>query len=319
MKRVILFLLVMLLLLPAAALADVTISELDPFTGLPLDEAEEETEGEISVPDVETVIWVSAGQYYDLEKRAFAVDLSVVLPAMLYSSVCDGMVTTDTVSITIPSGTNAILYRNGTQIEAPDFSRIEEPGSYVVSISGSSARSIEPLTFTIVPKLTGKLDFVTMPQGFVITSVTKDGTAVNYLPMEADLAEEGEYSIHYICEATGLPYHLDLTIDHTPPELKLEAVQDGVAKGPVDISDIEEDARISITLNGVQIDYSETLKTSGVYSIYLEDAAGNSNHYDFTIMIYLNLSAYIFIFVFVLVIAALVTYLVISRKKLRVR
>ncbi len=319
MKRIILFLLAMLLLLPAAALADETITEVDPFTGLPLDEAEEETEVGISVPDVETVIWISSGQYYDLEKRAFALDLSLVLPAMLYSSVADGMVTTAPVSVTVPAGTTAVLYRNGTQIENPDFSRIDEPGSYVVSISGNSARTIEPLTFTIVPELTGKLDFVSMPQGFVITSVTKDGTAVPYLPMEADLAEEGEYCINYLCEATGLPYQLNLTVDHTPPELKLEAVQNGVAKGPVDISDIEEDARILITLDGARIDYSETLKTSGVYSIYLEDAAGNSNHYDFTIMIYLNLSAYIFIIAFVLVIAALVIYLIISRKKLRVR
>ena len=61
------------------------------------------------------------------------------------------------------------------------------------------------------------------------------------------------------------------------------------------------------------------LTQSGKCVITATDDADNTITYQFTLMIYLDSNGWIFVLVIVLVIAAIVTYLVLQRKKLRVR
>lgn len=318
MKKAILFIIVLLLLLPTAALAEEIVTELDPFTGEPVGEST--SSGTTASSDSVDLVYVSEGVYYDNAKRAFAHDLNEVAPAMLYCSIASGMVTTEAVEVTVPAGCTAILYRNGEKVETPNFSMISEPGSYVVSISGNSASSIQPLKFTILSELSGLLDYYSMPSGFLILAVTLDDEPVVYSPLEADLTGEGEYCVQYRCNATGNRYTLRFTTDHTPPVLALPGVVDGYARGPVDISDLEPEAEIAITLDNKYLTVPDKeLTRSGVYDVVVRDAAGNTSQYHFTIMVYLNLNSYIFIAVFVILLAALAAYLLISRKRLRVR
>ena len=308
-------LLALLMLLALPAMADSTSTEIDPFSGLPADDST----GAAGSEQGSGLIPISTGVYYDSQKRLFAYDISEVLPAMLYCTVPDGAVTDDMVSITVPGGCSARLYRNGVELDNPNFSGISKPGSYVLTISGSKADGIQPLRFTIVDEVTGLVDSYRMPDGFLVSAVTLDGAPVPYAATEADLSSEGEYSVFYRCEAADLNWRLDVTTDHTPPTLLLEAVTDGYAKGPVDISDVEKDATILVELDGKSITYEKTLTRSGAYRIALTDRAGNTTEYRFSIQVYFNVSSYIFIAVLAALIITLLVYLRVSSKRLRVR
>lgn len=316
MKRLFLIALTVLLLLTLAlpAMADEpTVTALDPFTGQPI---EEQTEAENQSSDY---IYINENCHYDRIQRAFAYELGSVSAARVYANVAYGMVTTEPVNILIPSGVIATLYHDGKALENPDLGYIADPGSYVLSVSGSSSQSVQPLSFTIVGVTTGALDSYRMPDGFSVTSIVLDGEQQPFTADEASLITEGEYFITYQCAATGLTYNLNINVDHTPPQLELAAVRDGVAGGPVDISDVEEGCAISITCDGKAISYNKRLTQNGIYKIVLTDIAGNTNVYNFRITFYFNVTSILFILMVIGILAALVVYLLFTRKHLRVR
>ena len=301
-----------LFLLAASAEEVITVEEIDPFTGeaYTSDEEKGDTEG--------TMIRIAENRYYDESMRMFAYTVGEVSDKPIYASAAYGMVTTENVRIELPDGVSAELYCDGELVEDPYFPRIDEPGAYVVSVSGNSAGSAEPIRFTIVNR-TSCMDSYRLPDGFMVTSVLREALPVASAPLEVDFSNEGFYEIEYLCTATGNTYSLKLTIDHTPPTLALEGVVEHAAHGPVDISDIEPDAAVSITLDGSPIRYRDILTQSGKYHILLRDPAGNCAEYDFTIMIYFNMTSYMFAVLLVGGIAALILYLVYSRRRLRVR
>ena len=108
------------------------------------------------------------------------------------------------------------------------------------------------------------------------------------------MQKDGSYQVQYECPKSGMSYTLQTIVDHTPPKLALENVVNGLAKGPVDISDLEEDCKIAITLNGGSMSYREELTLSGDYVIVLQDEAGNLTDYTFTILPYFDTSSWIF-------------------------
>lgn len=317
MKRFLSIALILLLLLtlalPVMADEDYEIVSLDPFTGQPMEEA---TEAQAQSSDY---IYINENCHYDRLQRAFAYELGTVSSARVYSSVAYGMVTTEPVSISLPNGVIGTLYHDGVAVENPDFGYIADPGSYVLSVSGSSSQTVQPLSFTIVNITTGALDSYQVPQGFSITSIVRDSEQQPFVADEASLITEGDYIVTYQCNATGLTYSLSVNVDHTPPQLELANVRDGVAGGPVDISDVEEGCAISITCDGKPISYNKRLTQNGIYRIVLTDIAGNTNIYNFRITFYFNVTSILFIITVIGLIAALLGYLLFTRKHLRVR
>ena len=167
-----------------------------------------------------------------------------------------------------------------------------------------------------------------MPSGFIIRSVemnVKDeaGNWVAAQPQwdrsKVNMLEDGSYRVQYECPKSGLSYTLQTIVDHTPPKLALENVVNGLAKGPVDTSDLEEDCKIGITLNGGRMSYRGELTQSGDYEIILQDEAGNRTHYSFSILVYLDANSWIFFGLVVLAVAGTGVYLYLERKRMRVR
>ena len=136
---------------------------------------------------------------------------------------------------------------------------------------------------------------------------------------KVSMSEDGKYRVQYECARNGMSYTLQTVIDHTPPKLALENVVNGLAKGPVDISDLEEDCKIAITLNGGSMSYRKELTMSGDYRILLRDEAGNLTNYEFSILVYFDANSWIFFGLVLLVIAGVGAYLYIERKRMRVR
>ena len=228
---------------------------------------------------------------YDREKRAF---LHNPLRDEIYSNVASGMTTTDTVWLSVPDGIPFRLYKDGELLEEVNYSDISAPGAYVL-LSDEGSDSVEIMRFTIVSPVTGQISRFQVPEGFVITSAMCNGKKVEVERTYVNMALEGEYDVSYRCPVTEAIYLFRVTVDHTPPVLALAAVgEDGSAKGPVDISDLEEGASISIWLNGQEYPFERVLTRSGKYRIVVTDAAGNMATYNFMIRVYYTTSSVIF-------------------------
>ncbi len=261
------------------------------------------------------VVSIGNSVYYDTSRKLFLYDTKI---GTVESSVCDGMVVTESVTVSSANNSALIVFKDGERLSQSDTGRFEDTGYYVVQYNDNDGIAQSILSFTIIPKLTGMIDEYNLPESFRATKITFNDSDIN-LTSDINLQKEGEYHIVYELRQTQTTYTLDVTIDHTAPTLLLEAVNNGVAKGPVDISDLENGATIEILMDGKSHSYRDELTESGNYVITVSDAAGNENTYSFTIEVYLNNSAFAVIFIIVALIIGIVVYMMFERKRLRVR
>lgn len=295
-----------------ASAADVDFGysgQLDTETGAPLDSED--------IDAYSDQVRITTGVYYDRTRMGYvyeAPDGQQVL-----CSVVHGMVVQGAVRVDPDEGVDVILYKDGNPVEAPDLSRIYEAGDYVVEVVSASGQSSLLLAFSIVGDVTCRLEGYSMPAGFVVTGATLDESETGWDRSYVSMAQEGRYVIRYRCPRNGLDYELNVGIDHTPPVLALEAVENGRARGPVSLADLEAGASITIQLNGKQAAYREELTESGDYRIWVMDKAGNLTNYEFSILIYFDVNSLVFIGMLAAVLVAVVTYIVLSRKRLEVR
>lgn len=311
-KTVFMAISLLMLLTVSAAAIEIDMSytgEIDSYTGQPL-------YGNDTV-SYANVVTLSASSYYDRDRGMFVHILSND-GSKIYSSVAYGMVTNDPVSIEIPAGVDAALYYNGKELSNPDYGSINVPGSYLLSVDNGATR-IQPFKFTIVNSVTGSLNEYRMPSGFAVTEVLYNGESLPVTVDVVDLSEEGDYQITYYCQPTALPYHLNVSIDHTPPTLALEAVKDGIARGPVSLADIAPGDRIYISLDGEQIGYTEELTQSGSYVINLQDEAGNVTTYKFVLQVYFNINSLVFFAIILAAVVFITVRVYRARRHLRVR
>ena len=316
------FLVAAVLLLQTMGLA-VTLDYSGPinsFTGEPVNEGNASS-GEDMVP-------VATGIYYDREERAYIYDLGGSSGGAVSASVMDGMVVNEPVSINASQGLDLRLHRDGNVVEDVDLAMIEEPGRYVLEARIMGDQYVRVLSFIVVGGTTNLVNSYPMPSGFVITNVEKSvrdetGEWVTAQPQwdrgKVDMNEDGFYRVQYECARNGMSYTLQTTVDHTPPTLALENVVNGLARGPVDISDLEEGCKIGITLNGGDMSYRNELTLSGDYEIILQDPAGNLTNYAFSILVYFDVNSLVFFGLVVLLIAGTGIYLYMERKNMRVR
>jgi len=270
--------------------------------------------------DTENYVFIYGNEYYDMNRGCFVFTNSSMGSAQLCTNVAEGMVTTGPVCVEIPVGYTAMLYQDGFIRSDPDFGNITDPGNYTVCITNSGGAGNKILSFTIVNETCGTVEEYKMPQGFTIRSASLDSETFAKAGSSVAFADEGMYRIDYTCLATGVSYQLRVTVDHTAPVLELRNVENGIAKGPVDISDVEQGASLFIKHDGIEMDDpGSVLDETGDYYILLTDAAGNSTEYTFHIGVYFNLSSVGLLLLAVAAIAALVIYVVRVRRKTRVR
>ena len=310
MKRTLLIgmILLSLLAVPAAAY-EINMGYngyIDEYSGQPTNETPGFSNADIVALGVDA--------YYDRLEGMFVYQLSG--ESEVRSSVANGMITNDAVRISIPDGLEYVLNRDGQQVSIGALNALNEEGIYDLSFPSQSAFT---LRFTIVNEKTADLFEYRMPEHFRVSEVQKNGTPVDTASGVADLSAEGNYLVTYLCTETGIPYQLALSVDRTPPVLALTAVVDGVAKGPVDLSDLEEGAQLSVKLDGNDEGYTTLLTKSGSYVVTVTDRAGNSTVYKFKLQVYFNTSSIVFLVLFPVLVIALAVYLVHSRKHLRVR
>lgn len=261
-------------------------------------------------------ITITENVSYDSSEKLFYYSTRL---GYVTSNIFDGMLTTDKVKIDIPAEAESIeILCNGEKFtgEATD---ITFPGNYLVRYTDSDGTVKTLLSFTICSKLTTEITY-TLPDGFSADTLTRNGDAVTVPGGYISFDNDGKYSLTYRCNETNVKYNLEITIDSEPPELELIGLSDGNrAWGPVELKGVEEDGRVVVLRDGKQEDYSPTFTKSGHYEIAVYDKAGNKSTCSFTIMIYLNSGSIIFFAVLAAVIVGVAAYIIISRKKLRIR
>lgn len=285
---------------------------IDSMTGVP--------NGYDDVEARNTNPYITNSCYYDTTSERFVYTVGTNSNAVV-ANVADGMITSMPVAIAVDSSFTYTLYRNGNPVEdGVDISNVENSGAYTLEVTNGNVR-VSPLRFEIVGEYTNQ-EIYQMPEGFYISSVTLDGGTTEFESNEVSLAEEGYYEIDYACPVAGTSYSLHVKVDHTPPVLELEELNDKFeANGPVDISEIEaeEGFRIRILYEGEEMAYARVLNAPGAYEVTVQDAAGNRSTYGFIIKMYLNISSIMFIALFILAIAGVGVYMVFAKKKLKVR
>ena len=234
------------------------------------------------------------------------------------SNVADGMITEQAVSIQPDTGVVIEVYLNGECLDSISGGSFTAPGEYVVMYAGGSV-SQRIFSFTIVPELCNYVNAYALPAGFEIVEATLDDVPVTFDKSYMKLADEGVYDIQYHCLKTDESYQLRLRTDFTGPVLSLEGVENGIAQGPVDISDAKEAAVVNIYHDGELISRKDVLTESGEYYIELADEAGNKTTYSFTILIYFDSNSWLFFVMILLACVGIIIYLTHSRKHLRVR
>jgi len=296
---------------------DDTLNQRDvDYTG-PLDLETGEPEGEKKVVNLDELTFISGNMYYDPEEQRYCCEMGSS-GDYIYSSMMDGMVTANYAVLDYPEDALVVVYKDGEPYEG-DVTAIGERGSYTV-IYQEGTLELPLFSFQVISSVSGDLSIYRMPSGFSVQSVTiNDEEQYNLSRSAVDMSAEGKYLITYCCQKTGVIYDLKVEVDHTPPTLLLEAVKNGVASGPVDISDVEDGADIEIYYEGKQMGYTGILKDNGDYQIVLFDRAGNRTEYAFHINVYFNVNSIVFILMFIAIVAGVIIYMMKARKKLRVR
>ena len=282
--------------------------EIDPFTG----------EAVYEYSTATTDVTVASNVTYQPDSNAFQYLFGGNSDMVVRSTVADGMYTNAAVTIECSSTLSVQLYRNG-HTDSQDLSNITLPGSYVLTVSRGSGQDMYTLSFRIIDVYTNAQGFEA-PEGFNILTVKKDQKKQTFKNNYVSMDEEGIYIVSYVCQASNVVYSFQATVDHTAPVLKLEAVnENGIATSEVDLSDCEEDAVMYIDQDGDRISSCDVLKVPGYYEITVQDPAGNTSHYAFTIRMYFTHSLWVVVIILIGSLAGLGAYVFLSRRNLRVR
>jgi hypothetical protein len=261
---------------------------------------------------------IAGSTFYDSVEKTFLYYVNATAAQAVRSNAADGMITNQAVFVKADAGVALEVYLNGERLQSISGGTFQTPGEYVVMYAGGAVCK-RLLSFTIVPKLCNSVTSYALPAGFEFTEAALDGEAVAFDKSYIKLTEEGEYNIHYRCVKTNVPYQLLLKTDFTGPVLSLDAVKDGKAQGPVDISDAKNAAHVTIYHDGERIGRKDVLTESGEYYIELTDEAGNKTTYSFTILIYFDGNSWLFFLLIICSCVGVIIYLVRARKRMRVR
>lgn len=282
----------------------------DPFTGL--------TEAQMLAEEKKGEVTITSSMKYDSIKNRYVYYISSSDSVKITSTAADGMYLASNAEVEFPTNGAGIIYHDGKEITDNPDNTYSKPGRYEVRVNVQGEEK-SVFSFTIVGKKANSIYSYNIPEGFTLKSVQFNDNDIKVGSSSVNLTEEGKYKISYQCNRTGIPYTLETEIDRTAPTLLLAAVENGVADGPVDISDRGEENSILVYLNDQQINYSPELTAIGKYRLLLSDEAGNTTEYSFDIIPYLNTNAKIVIGALIIAIIALIVYLYVGKKKLKVR
>lgn len=291
---------------------------LDPLTGEPVNTLKQlggVTGGRVQV---------SSGVEYDFDVHRFVYDLGVN-QGELRSTVVDGMVLKDAVSIDYTKDAPVSVFFNGELLDG-SLEQMSGIGDYVVTAQ-LDGRTSQVLQFTIVGESTNALQTFNVPDGFYVEEATRDEEDVYRDRYSVNMEAEGHYVIHYACIASGVGYTLETDVDRTPPELTLSGKfnEEMRTRSAVTFTGLQPGDTISVVNTGAAVrpelngdGTGGTLYDEGSYTLTVFDAAGNSSTYEFVILTYLDANSVLFILLVLVIIGGVAAYVIVKSKNLEI-
>ena len=321
LKRALAVLITALVLLAVplnGARADIYYSgEVDPTTNEPIASGAETTE-------TGSRVIITSTMSYDRSSRSYVFPVGEGI-GEVYASVPDGAVVSVPVKITAANGVSLVVYRDGNEYSG-GLDNVATAGEYVVSArQGDTPTRL--FSFILVGERTNRLTQFSAPDGFYIASVTRDGESIFGDRYNVSLSQEGLYDIQCDCMTTDLTCSLRTTVDRTPPTITLEGERDdqGRFRSAVTFSGMEEGGSVVLTRGETavqptldKVKGTGTIVDSGLYRLQVYDAAGNRAETDITILMYFNANSLIFFALVVAVAVAVVAYIVLKRRNLKI-
>ena len=300
----------------AYAVDEVTVTTLDPETGEPIAEG---LDTENVMEDTDQVI-LTASMIYERSSDSFLISSGGVSPEDIRTNVPNGIMTRDSVWIQVPEGTTPVLYRDGIDVTEEGLDSISTPGTYVLDLTGSLSRSVQPFKFTIIGESINTPEIYRVPDGFCVDYVLLDGEDAYTSSIMAEFPTDGIYDIRYSCLVADKSFNLQFVKDTEAPVAILDGLkEDNTARNPVIVSFEESAVIYYLTKDGEVQELLNPIKDSGYYTLSVWDKAGNVNEYAFQIKFYFNSNTILFVLLFGGSVVGLGAYLFLSGKKLRVR
>ncbi len=270
--------------------------------------------------EVNDLVWLADSMYFDMRTGEFIYPIGSS-GYEVRSNTADGMITNGPVSI---KGATGEVYRNDPRWEH-DLTNITEPGEYVV-LGKAGGQSTRLFKFRLVGRTSADVFTYMLPAGMTMVTAKCNDEEIYFERFSVPMQQDGRYQVEYECLSTGRRYGFDVTVDRQPPSLTFSGSIDkknrvhsalkfaGLQPGDSLLVDLDG-KRISVDVNP---DGTGELPQSGNYLITVFDAAGNRTQYAYTVMIYLNSSALVFFLILGASILAVVIYILIKRKKLKI-
>ncbi|MBR6382174.1 MAG: hypothetical protein IKS07_10955 [Lachnospiraceae bacterium] len=229
------------------------------------------------------LIRITEGESFDADAQMFVYPVPGT-EAQIRCTAADGMYVSEGVTLLADPGVRLVVTRGGEEVVPDEEGRLTDQGDYLVFSEGTES----PLfSFSVLGRATSKKGDYVVPQGFRILHVDRDGELGSWTGDRVSLSREGAYHIVTYCEAADRQYELDVTADHTPPEVVLSGVDEkGFASGPVELIGLSGDDSFRVYRDGMQEETGTVLRKSGSYEVILRDAAGNESVRRFTILVY---------------------------------
>ncbi|MBQ2829925.1 MAG: hypothetical protein IJF15_02750 [Oscillospiraceae bacterium] len=260
--------------------------EIDPRTGLPISDGSGALSGVYMASD--------SSFSYDMKEKRF---VNRIGDNSFESNVPNGAVLPydAVVYIDLPTGLDAVLYRNGDSVDDVSPNKISGEGSYVLDVRSGSSGTSSYFSFVIMPEITNTVREIVLPSDFSFDYIyLNDAELSPDFSNSFTLRGDGAYRIAWSCEQLEERFELSFLLDTAAPTIELTGVSNGEASSPVTLTGLEDDAYVLVTHNDrtlkiTGIDY--TLETPGEYHLTVCDMAGNSTPYSFIIHVYLDMSA----------------------------
>lgn len=230
-------------------------------------------------------------------------------------SVPNGLMTSaNNISLVFSENVTLHVTLDGTAIEA---GRYKVEGHYVV-VAADEVGNIVTLDFTVIPSRTQRYS-MNLPEGVSIAGIKLNGS--NY---ELFMDEEDEYQfeisgIYIVTLINNEGEYNDcvITIDNVPPTVELRQDKESVKL----LSASKENCKITVERNGKTVDgkIGSTFNQAGSYTVIITDDLGNTSTLTFVIDYRINTVGIFLCFLGVILGTAVITIIVLARRKPRVR
>jgi hypothetical protein len=233
-------------------------------------------------------------QSYDAESGVFTQHISSTL--FFTSNIPNGMMTNSPVELVFPRELELKLIRNGEAAPYRSGQRLSQSGRYSARITVSLPEAATEgvlgpecrFDFEIAGDAVSGPVFYNAPPGFYIESITLAGDEANAVSgSTAYLGEDGSYEL-VVADTTGAapPYYVYLPVLSTRPALRLDGVSNGgFTFGRVRLVPGPDVVRMTVLRDGKPYEPTDrTISSAGLFTVTVENAAGNASRYQFRVL-----------------------------------